>query len=74
MVWNTLASKCELITRPYCSSIGVAVLRYFNEIYKDTTTNPYCQPSDVHNNLVEDVGDDIFKVGGLQSERFESRK
>lgn len=45
-----------------CDS-GVAVLRYFNEIYRETTTNPICQPADVHNNLVEDVGDDIFKIG-----------
>lgn len=43
--------------------VGVAVLRYFNEIYKDTTTKAFCQPSDAHNNLVEDVGDDIFKIG-----------
>ncbi|XP_031636280.1 carnitine O-palmitoyltransferase 2, mitochondrial [Contarinia nasturtii] len=41
---------------------GVAVLRYFNEIYKETTTNPICQPSDVHSDRVEDVGDDIFKI------------
>lgn len=43
--------------------IGVAVLRYFNEIYKETTTKPICQPSDVHNSSVEDVSDDIFKIG-----------
>lgn len=47
----------------YFHIIGVAVLRYFNEIYKETTTKPICQPSDVHNGLVEDVGDDIFKIG-----------
>lgn len=38
-------------------------MRYFNEIYKETTTEPICQPSDVHSGLVEDVGDDIFKIG-----------
>lgn len=42
---------------------GVAVLRYFNEIYKETTTTPFCQPSDAHSSLVEDVEDDIFKIG-----------
>lgn len=59
--FKTIKIKYHLI------STGVAVLRYFNEIYKETTTNPFCQPSDVKSSLIEDVGDDIFKIGTYQN-------
>lgn len=42
---------------------GVAVLRYFNEIYKETTTKPICQPSDIQNASSDDTEENIFKIG-----------
>lgn len=63
-----MAYNISLVACPFCLKdsfifTGVAVLRYFNEIYKETTTSPFCHPSEVHSSLVEDVGDDIFRIG-----------
>lgn len=44
---------------------GVAVLRYFNEIYKETTTKPICQPSDIQNASSDDTEENIFKIGEI---------
>lgn len=44
---------------------GVAVLRYFNEIYKETTTKPFFHPSDIQHLSSVDVGNDIHKIGAL---------
>lgn len=42
---------------------GVAVLRLFNEVYKETTESPIIQPSDVASVAQQDVSDDIIHVG-----------
>lgn len=43
---------------------GVAVLRYFNEIYKETTTKPFLHPEDVHKKSAnDDITDSIMKIG-----------
>lgn len=42
---------------------GVAVLRYFNEIYKETIESPIIHPNDVKNTPNENVSEDVFKVG-----------
>lgn len=45
---------------------GVAILRYFNEIYKETTTSPLFHPSDVQHLSVAGVGDDVIKISKLK--------
>lgn len=45
---------------------GVAILRLFNEIYKDTTTRPWVHPSDLESAseiAADDTSDAVFKVG-----------
>lgn len=42
---------------------GVAVLRFFNEVYKETTESSIIQPSDVASVMQQDVSDDIILVG-----------
>lgn len=42
---------------------GVAVLRLFNEVYKETIESPIIQPSDVAAAAPQDVSDDIIHVG-----------
>lgn len=42
---------------------GVAVLRYFNEIYNETIDRPICHPVDVRDVPSEDVSEAIFKIG-----------
>lgn len=42
---------------------GVAVLRYFNEIYKETINSPICQPADLENATNENVEENLFKIG-----------
>lgn len=42
---------------------GVAVLRYFNEVYNETVNKPICHPVDVRDVPTEDVSGSIFKIG-----------
>lgn len=42
---------------------GVAVLRYFNEIYKETTTAPFFHPTDLQHLSAADVAGDVHKIG-----------
>lgn len=42
---------------------GVAVLRYFNEIYNETINSPICQPSDVQNAHDANASENVFKIG-----------
>lgn len=49
---------------------GVAVLRLFNEIYKETTESPIIQPSDVATTPTQDVSEDIIHVGLYRSDSF----
>lgn len=44
---------------------GVAVLRLFNEVYKEITQSPFVQPSDISTAGNEDVSEDIIHVGEL---------
>lgn len=46
---------------------GVAVLRYFNEIYNETINKPICHPVDVRDALNEDVSADVFKISKLKT-------
>lgn len=41
---------------------GVAVLRYFNEVYKETTTAPFFHPADVQHLSAADAADDVHKI------------
>lgn len=45
---------------------GVAVLRLFNEVYKETIESPIIQPADVAAAIDQDVSDDIIRVGRWQ--------
>lgn len=42
---------------------GVAVLRLFNEIYKEISESPIVHPTDVNNVGIEDVSENVFRVG-----------
>lgn len=42
---------------------GVAVLRYFNELFKETTTKPFIHPEDARNAQVDSSDDHVFKIG-----------
>lgn len=42
---------------------GVAVLRYFNEIYKETTTKPFCHPEDLQRAADDDISKNVLKIG-----------
>lgn len=45
---------------------GVAILRLFNEIYKDTTENPLCHPGDLSSTseiATDNSADSVFKLG-----------
>lgn len=49
---------------------GVAVLRYFNEIYKETTTKPFCHPDDMQKPVDDDVEQKVIKIGKLTTIRI----
>lgn len=42
---------------------GVAVLRFFNEIYKEITDSPLIHPADVKNAGSDDVSEEVFRIG-----------
>lgn len=48
---------------------GVAVLRYFNEIYNETINKPICHPIDIRDAPSEDVSGAIFKIGKSMADK-----
>lgn len=44
----------------------MAVLRFFNELYKETTTKPFCHPDEVKNTPVDSSNEDIIKISKWQ--------
>lgn len=47
---------------------GVAILRLFNEIYKDSTERPFCHPGDEKHSseiAANDTDESVFLVGKI---------